>query len=130
MHRFSSVSILLRFRIAALLLFCMWVLIPATLVILAYSILIVDESLTVAALWLGLLVLLLAMVQRLLASRARCPLCMTPVLTPKRCSKHRNARKFLGSFRLRVAMGVLFKGSFACPYCHERSAMQVRERRC
>lgn len=106
-----------------------WLLIPVVLVLLLYSVVVVDESLAKIALWLGGLVLLIAFLQKLVANRARCPLCMTHVLSAKRCSKHRKARKFFGSYRMRVALGVLFKGSFSCPYCHERSAMEVRVRR-
>lgn len=129
MHRFSSQSILLRFRIAALLLCFKCLLAPAALLILLYSILVGDESLTMMSLWLGGLILLIAILQSLIASRTRCPLCMTHVLSAKRCVKHRKARSILGSYRLRVALGILFKGSFTCPYCHERSVMEVRARR-
>jgi hypothetical protein len=54
---------------------------------------------------------------------------MTPVLAKKRCAKHRRARTFLGSHRLRVAMAVIFTKSFRCPYCHESTALEVRERK-
>ena len=64
-----------------------------------------------------------------LAAKTRCPLCLTPVLATKGCSKHRNARTLLGSHRLRVAMSVLFKGRFYCPYCHEPSVLEVRQKR-
>jgi hypothetical protein len=64
-----------------------------------------------------------------MARRARCPLCMTPVMETKRCSKHRNAKPFLGSYRLRVALSIIFKGSFRCPFCHEPTAIQVRQKR-
>lgn len=129
MHRLPSKSVLIRFRIAALLLCFNCLLIPAVLLTLLYSALVADENLTKIALGLGALLFLIVMLQWLFASRARCPLCMTHVLSTKRCSKHRKARKFFGSYRLRVALAVLFKGCFSCPYCHERSAMEVRTRR-
>lgn len=71
----------------------------------------------------------IAVTQWVLAARTRCPLCLTPVLARKACSKNRNARTLFGSYRIRVAAGVLFKGSFRCPYCNEPTAMQVRDRR-
>jgi hypothetical protein len=129
MHRFQTESVIFRLRIAALLLFFKWLLIPATLVVLLYSILVAERELTIIALWLGALVVAVAILQRLLANRARCPLCMTPVLSINGCSKHRKASRFLGSYRLRVAQGVLFKGAFLCPYCHEATEMKVRFRR-
>ena len=57
------------------------------------------------------------------------PLVLTPVLASKDCAKHRRARTFLGSHRLRVALSILFKNTFRCPYCWEKSAMTVRSRR-
>ncbi|MEX1048263.1 MAG: hypothetical protein WED15_01955 [Akkermansiaceae bacterium] len=128
MHCFRSKAVLFRFQIAALLLCLKWLLIPATLGLLLYSLLVLDRDLTIIALLLGALIISVAILQRLLAARTRCPLCMTEVLATKRCAKHRGARKFLGSYRLRVASGILFKDSFLCPFCHEPTAMEVRDR--
>ena len=58
----------------------------------------------------------------------KCPLCVTPVLAAKNCSKGKNAKTFLGSHRLRVANNVLFKGYFRCPYCSEPTELTVRSR--
>lgn len=128
MHRFRSKAVLLRFQITALLLCIKWLLIPATLALLLYSFLVADHDLTNIALLLGALVISITILQRLLAAKARCPLCMTEVLSVKGCAKHRGARKILGSYRLRVALGILFKDSFLCPFCHEPTAMEVRDR--
>ena len=81
------------------------------------------------AILLGLLAILCFIFQCILAARALCPLCRTPVLAAKACAKHRNARTFLGSHRMRVAMGILFRDSFVCPYCHEPSVLEVRQKR-
>lgn len=128
MHRFQSQSIITRFKIASLLLCLKLLLIPGVLGLLVYSILKGDHQLTYAAMAAAAGILLMTIVQFLIAARARCPLCMTPVLATKRCSKHRKARTFLGSYRLRVALAVLFRGSFSCPYCNEPSVMEVRVR--
>lgn len=88
-----------------------------------------DPKLALIGVGLGVLTLLLVMLQWLISARARCPLCLTPVLANKQCAKHRNARKFLGSYRLRVAIGVLFKGSFLCPYCNEPTSVEARPKR-
>jgi hypothetical protein len=63
-----------------------------------------------------------------ISRRTNCPLCITPVLATKHCSKHRRARPLLGSYRIRVALSILFKNSFRCPYCNEDTSLQVRER--
>jgi hypothetical protein len=128
MHRFQSQSTITRFRLASFLLCLKLLLIPGILGLLAYSIVESDHKLTYIALGAAGGTLMLAVLQFLLAGRARCPLCMTPVLASKGCSKHRNARTFFGSYRLRVALAVLFKGSFKCPYCNEPSVMEIRVR--
>jgi hypothetical protein len=129
MHRFQSKSTILRFKFTALLLCMKCLLAPITAGVLIYSILKHDMHLTWIAIGLGGLTILTVIVQWVLASRTRCPLCLTPVLATKGCSKNRNAKTFLGSYRLRVSLAVLIKGSFRCPYCNEPSAMEVRERR-
>lgn len=128
MHRFQSKSTILRFRLTALLLVLKCVLVPLVGGLLLYGLIEGDRKFLIIALSLGFATFLLAMLQWIIAARTRCPLCMTPVLASKGCAKHRHARKFLGSFRLRVALSVLFRDSFLCPYCHERSAMMVRTR--
>lgn len=128
MHRFQSKSTILRFRLTALLLVLKCAMVPLVGGVLVYSFIENDHELAIVALGLGFTTVLMGILQWLLAARTRCPLCMTPVLASKGCSKHRHARSFLGSFRLRVALAVLFRGSFLCPYCHEKSAMAVRSR--
>ena len=127
MHRFRSKSTILRFKLAALLLCSKYFLVPATAGILVYSFIQSDAKLTLVAISLGIFTVLLMISQWIVAARTRCPLCLTPVLADKNCSTHRHARTTLGSHRLRVALAVLLRGSFSCPYCHERSAMQVRD---
>ena len=67
--------------------------------------------------------------QWLVSLGTKCPLCMTPVLAAKNCSKNRNAKTFLGSYRLRVANNVLLRNHFRCPYCSEPTELKVRDRR-
>lgn len=129
MHRFQSSSTIVRIRFAALFLWLRWLLPPVVIGVLVYSVLEHDNRLTQVAIGLGMATVLVVIIQWILASRARCPLCMTPVLANKRCAKHRNARTLLGSYRLRAATAILCKGSFYCPYCNEPSAMKIRERR-
>ena len=63
----------------------------------------------------------------LVGSWVKCPLCMMPPLQKRGCAKHRTARTLLGSHRLQVALSVIFRGYFRCPYCGEPTTMEVRE---
>jgi hypothetical protein len=129
MHRLSSKSTVYRFRVAALLLCTRSVLALACVSVLAYSVFVSDRELTVIGIGLGMITVLAVMLQWMLAARTRCPLCLTPVLANKECAKHRNARKFMGSHRMRVALAILFRGAFKCPYCHEPTSVEARPRR-
>lgn len=130
MHRLPSKSTVYRFKIAALLLCTRCLFGLASISLLVYSIAIIhDRELTLIGIALGGVTIVGVILQWVLAARTRCPLCLTPVLANKACSKHRNARKFLGSYRLRVAIAILFKGSFKCPYCHEPTAVEARPKR-
>ena len=62
------------------------------------------------------------------SSLSKCPLCRSGPMSSKGCAKHRNARKILGSYRLTVALSVLFLNRFRCPYCGESTRLQVKEK--
>ena len=128
MHRFHSKSIIRRIRFAAFLLCLKYILPAASVSLLVWSILVNDRQMTMSAITVGGVAIFIVVTQCILATRALCPLCMTPVLASKTCSKHRNAKSLLGSHRLRVAVSILCKGSFTCPYCHESSVLEVRDR--
>lgn len=106
-----------------------YLLAPLASVILFCAIFQNDRKLLHIAIGIGIATILATLLQWLLAMRARCPLCMTPVLASKDCAKHRRARTFMGSYRLKVALSILFKNTFHCPYCSEKSAMTVRVNR-
>lgn len=80
---------------------------------------------TFGAFLLGLIFLL---IYRVMASSARCPLCSVPVLLSKKCQRNRNAKRFLGSYRARVARDIVLFKSFRCPYCGEPTMCVPRER--
>ena len=126
MHRLNSRSTLRRIRLAV------WVLLIRQLLTIASISLVVvatfhrDYPLALAAVSIGGLVIFLTILGRIMAQRTKCPLCMVPVLGASSCAKHRKAQKLLGSYRLRVAMTSLFLCYFACPYCQEMTAMEVR----
>jgi hypothetical protein len=85
-----------------------------------------DRQLSLYGLGLAGVILLLALIQLLVASAAKCPLCLMPVLSRKGCVKHSSAKRFLGSRRLRVALSILLKGSFRCPYCNEPTILRLK----
>ena len=70
--------------------------------------------------------LVFTLIQWMFAAAAKCPLCMMPVLSRKGCSRHRHAKSLLGSQRLRVALSILLKGSFRCPYCNEPTVLRLK----
>ena len=129
MHYFRSELAIWRLRIAALLVCGKCLLAPVSLLTLAYSLVIRDHELTIMAGGMVLLTLLFVILQWLVSQRTQCPLCMTPVLATKGCAKHRHAKTLFGSYRLRVALAVLFQGWFRCPYCNEPSELKVRASR-
>jgi hypothetical protein len=128
MHRFQSQSIITRFRFASLLLCLKYLLIPAIVTVFIYSMFQESNQFLIVAMALTVITVVIVILQWILAQRTRCPLCLTPTLASKKCSKHRNSTPLFGSYRLKVALSVLFRGWFRCPYCNEPSAMKVRER--
>lgn len=129
MHKFSSTQAVRRIRLAALLLLAKCLLAPAAAGVLLYSLSVADRQLTIVGMGIMIAAGAAVIMQWLVARRANCPLCLTPVLARKGCAKHRTARPLFGSHRLRVALAVLFRDRFRCPYCGEPTLMQVRESR-
>jgi len=113
-------------RITAFLLCLKRLVIVGTAIVFVCSFVTYDRRLAILGLGLLGLTVLLALLQWMLASGARCSLCMMPVLSRKGCSKHRYAKRFLGSHRLRVALSILLKGSFRCPYCNEPTILKLK----
>lgn len=117
----------MRFRFAAFFLLGNVMLAPATAGLLTYSVVTDNRQLTMIGSGFVMFILMLVIVQWIIGCRTGCPLCRTPVLAPKACMKHRRARTFLRSHRLRVAVAILLKDRFRCPYCNESTSMERRE---
>jgi hypothetical protein len=128
MHHPRSALEILRFRLAAFLLFGNYLLAFLIVGLMGRSLLTDNFGLTLIGSALVIFLFVLLGIQWTVASRAGCPLCRTPVLAPKSCTKHRLARTFLGSHRLKVALSVLFNNRFQCPYCNEPTALQLGKR--
>lgn len=128
MHRLPSKSVLWRFRIAAVIVMIMALLLLPALGFLSYGTWTRDiKWIAVGGTFFGLILLLLIF-NMITNARLRCPLCMVPPLQNRGCSKHRNVQRILGSHRLKVATSILFKGLFTCPYCGEKTAMEERSK--
>jgi len=112
-------------RIAGLLLLASRLLITVAGGLLLVSMLAYNRQLMIVGLGVLIISFMLIFAQWISASRAGCPLCRTPVLSPMRCMKHRRARSFLGSYRMRVALAIMFTERFRCPYCNEPTTMDV-----
>ena len=128
MHGLSNHHMVRRFRFAALLLLLKWLLMSGFPGLLGYSMWAERRDLTWYALGLLGIGVVVSLAHWIIAARARCPLCLVPSFSHQQCSKHRKALHFLGSYRLFVALAVIFKGYFRCPYCGEPTAMEVRSR--
>lgn len=126
MHHPRHAHTIWNLRIAALLLCVVRLLIPAAVVVLLISAVDGDKQNAITGLILIGTALLLTVLHWMFASSAKCPLCMMPVLLRKGCSKHRHAKQLFGSYRLRAALAILFKGRFRCPYCNEPTVLRLK----
>ena len=126
MHHLRSRISATRFKLASWLLLLIWLVIPASLGVLIYSFHVADKQLAHLALWFFVGAVLLGIIQWALSSQSHCPLCLAHPIARRGCCKHRNAKQFLGSYRLRVACTIIFMNYFRCPYCGEATAVEAR----
>ncbi len=126
MHRLPSRYAVARFKLTAWVLFFMSLMIPSTFGVLVYSMVTIDRDFMQLALALIGATLFLAILQWCLSCRASCPLCHAKSISHSGCSRHRIARPLFGSYRLRVAYTVIFRGYFRCPYCGESTIVKAR----
>ena len=129
MHRLPSQYSVTRFRFAALLLLTKVLLFVGSAAVLAHALWVGDRQLTHLGVGLLCLVLPVAIAQWLVAGRARCPLCVGHPLAHSGCIPYRGTRRLFGSYRLRIALSILMKNRFRCPYCGESTLVAVRIRR-
>ncbi len=126
MHRLRHPHTIRSLRIAAFLLCVKRFLIVSTPLLFLSSFFKNDAKLSLFGLGMIGLILLLALIQLMFASAAKCPLCLMPVLSRKGCSIHRSTKRFLGSHRQYVALSILLKGNFRCPYCSEPTILRLK----
>jgi hypothetical protein len=128
MHRLPSRTTVLRFRISAIFLWLAVLAFPGGVALLVLGMIYAVKADVVAGALVVAAGVLLYIVVWIVSARARCPLCMTPPLHPKRCQKNHRAGRLFGSYRLKVATSVIFLNHFQCPYCGEESKVTARSR--
>jgi hypothetical protein len=127
MHRPRSLAAMYRLRLAAFLWCVRLIVLPAAIGIMLYGASISHQALTWIGVGVGVLGGLLTILQWIIATKARCPLCAAQVLANQGCSRHRRAKKLFGSHRTRVAMSIVFRNRFSCPNCNEPTQLQLRD---
>ncbi len=69
---------------------------------------------------IGVLTIISVITFFILSLSWHCPLCMGKIWVRSGCRRHRNAKSAWGiSYRLHIALAVLFSKSYRCPYCGE-----------
>jgi len=116
----------LRYKLSAWGWILLSLLIPCAMAMACYTMFVMERAPAGIALKLIGVAALLFLVHWVLSLRARCPRCLTGSFTRRSCSRHGSARSLLGSHRLRVAVSVVFRNHFQCPYCGELTAMKAR----
>lgn len=128
MHKLPNQTSVVRFRFAAILLVAKWLLFSSTLIILGYSVLTDARELAYLAMGLFAVAMTVWFTHSVISQRTKCPLCLAPSFSHQLHAKSKRATHFLGSYPLLVALSVVFRGSFRCPYCGEPTALKARQR--
>lgn len=120
MHQHRSVRTLWSLKIGAVHFILNLFLLLAGILLTAYGVFIGAQLWTYLGLGAGGLWLLSLSLFIMKSASVRCPLCMVPVLSKKRCQKHRNAKPALGfSYRTELSVSILCRGHYRCIYCGE-----------
>lgn len=128
MHRLPNPGSVRRFRLVALCVFLKWLLLAGGAPLMAYAMMVDRKDLSYIALGMMGGAGLTSIGHWIAGARARCPLCFVPSFSHQQQSKSRRAYHFLGSYRIFVALSVLFRGWFHCAYCGENTAMEARKK--
>lgn len=115
-------------KLGALALLLLALSLVATITLLFYVIFADARTFAFGALGSAVSTVVLFIVYRVYSSSAHCPLCRGPVLAGSGAQRNRNAKRTLGSHRLRVARSILLSNTFHCPYCNEPTKCVVKER--
>jgi len=127
MHRLRTRYAVNRFKVAAWLLAIKWPLVAVSVLVTAYAMSVFDTMLALMGLGVFMSCGMITIIQWLISARARCPLCLTQPVSVRACATNRNAKRLLGSHRLRVAVSIILHNHFRCPYCGETTILEVRD---
>lgn len=128
MHQFSSSAAVIRFKLASWLLVLLWLLVPATLGLLIYTLLLDDTKFKDLLLGLNIATLAAVVIHWPLSAHVRCPICLGQAISQDGGSRNRNAKPLFGSYGLRVACSTILRRYFCCPCCGENTELKVRSR--
>jgi len=126
MHKLPNKSAVLLYRLVALIVCVKWVLITSTAAIFSYAFFVHDREMVILGIKLAAATSVVLLARLIYAPSCKCPLCRVPILSSTNCAKNHNAQTRLGSYRLRVAIEILFANHFGCPYCNEPTEMKSR----
>lgn len=126
MHRLPLDRHVIRYGVAAMLLLLGRAVTGVSAVVLPIAVLTGGRWATVAALCGIPVGVAMLIAQWVAASGCHCPLCLGRPLGATRAAPHGNARRMLGSYRLPVALGTVFKHRFRCPFCDAPVAVEKR----
>ena len=128
MHQFFSRAAVIRFKLASWLLVLLWLLVPATLGLLIYTLLLDDTKFKDLLLGLNIATVAAVIIHWPLSAHVRCPICLGQAISQSGGSKNRKAKPLFGSFGLRVACSTILRRCFCCPCCGESTELKVRPR--
>jgi hypothetical protein len=128
MHCLPNQTVVKRFRATAFLIILKWLLVPGSLALFAYALLLSRRDLGNLSIGLFGFAGFVSISHLMMGARARCPLCLVSSFSHIQVSKSTRAKHFLGSYRLFVALGVIFKRCFHCPYCGKDVAIKTHRR--
>ena len=128
MHQQRSKSTLNGLQLRAYLFLISITFITTSLLLLVVYLIILSELLIVYTTILFTIGISSAALSVILSFSWKCPLCIGAVWKKMACRRNKNAIKALGiSYRLGVALAVVFRRPYRCPYCGEKfSSVKVR----
>ena len=128
MHQFVSRAAVFRFKLASWTLVLLWLLVPATLGFLIYTLLFDDAKFKDLLIGLNIATVAAVIIHWPLSIHVRCTLCLDRAISRGSVARNRNAKPLFGSYGLRVACAAIFRKCFCCPCCGETTELKVRTR--
>ena len=128
MHKLTSSRSVIALRLGSLTLILSTFIFSVAVGVIGYGFYASDPGKTLQGLYGVILSLGVFVTYKILTYSAYCPLCRGPVLRGSGARRHRDAKRSLFSYRLRVARDITLTNTFICPYCGERTHCVVKPR--